>query len=335
VRVWLGNSEQRTDEVFESIRKASPATDLKSVLKFTFCEELEFARFLTRSYWYRAWIIQEITLAQDLVFHCGSESLNEADFVRFCRWVWEAVFSMGGRRNESADAAANETPDYLIFPSWALLTQTRTKFAYSPSDQRSKLEMPHLRIPKGDLQTLEDLLILYRSARCAEPRDKIYSLLSLAADCRDGRWPRVDYSIPTQHLLTQVLRHCRPKRPLDLALSLEFPCDEDVGLDPEVAGELWSQPVHLNSRTNRWSIGHCPHTICFPANVFEQLAQSSAKSVQMWVTVMVVNTGVEYFMRVFEMENGRRDILYVELDTASIVRMCKELYYPPSPGPED
>jgi hypothetical protein len=55
----------------------------------------------------------------------------------------------------------------------------------------------------------------------------------------------------------------------------------------------------------------------------------------MWVTVMVVNTGVEYFMRVFEMENGRRDILYVELDTASIVRMCKEMYDPPIPGPED
>lgn len=63
-------------------------------------------------------------------------------------------------------------------------------------------------------QTLESLIRKYCRSECADRRDRVFALLSLACDCVLGQTFQADYSLPRLELLVKLLRFCRPDEPI-------------------------------------------------------------------------------------------------------------------------
>lgn len=158
----------------------------------------EYHAFARRGWWYRAWVIQELCVAQDPVFQCGKRRIlfNHLD---------------------NAD-------DFLLAYGWFRLQ--RTHYAEHPSDEWRRLESAatasllstnaskvmiafRKKYQKQKDYTLYSLL----RTTCANPdvtriiatdnRDLIFSLLGLASD-KNELEISVDYAIPARDIFIQT-----------------------------------------------------------------------------------------------------------------------------------
>ena len=207
VLVWLGPSDPDIDLAFDAAETAASGGRATNIPHSN-----SLNRLFLRNYWSRAWIIQELSLARQLVFHCGSRALEEDAFAAICASTWKAW-------QRAMHWPSSMKGDYSVFPAWSLLGPRQ-------HTSSSKVEaVPDLR----------NLLDTYHSAECTEPRDRIYALLALAGDCRYGRGLQPDYSIPTVELVLQTLAFCEPQKPIDFALKLNQPCDEDLAIAKAMA----------------------------------------------------------------------------------------------------
>lgn len=124
-------------------------------------------------YWYRVWIVQEISSAMDLdVRWKESISASVPGGVEKCE-TWDAFF-------------------HRVRESTALKNQ-----AITLADQRKGRH--------GDSYLLANLMEACKDSLCEEPRDKIYSFVGIAHDCQDGSLP-VDYGKSLFELYEDVVR---------------------------------------------------------------------------------------------------------------------------------
>ncbi|GAP86975.1 putative heterokaryon incompatibility protein [Rosellinia necatrix] len=132
-------------------------------------------RLYARPYWARAWIVQEVVLAADLRMLCGDRACDWADL-----HLW------GGRLRTPNDPAAADH----AFVNVVALRQA------------------------GTITKLRRLLFRFHETRCADPRDRVYSLLGFAEDTRGGDGGDaahgivVDYACPIEALFVQTLAFC-------------------------------------------------------------------------------------------------------------------------------
>src|SRR6266536_1633585 len=117
-----------------------------------------------REYWRRVWIVQEVILARRIIIHYGE---SEA------RWL--------GLEN-------------LINGYDAIFTPVTVQKAAQQVKESIPAQLHSLRIMhklKGC--TLNKLLETTRDSLCTDPRDKVYALVGLAVECRNGQFV-ADYS---------------------------------------------------------------------------------------------------------------------------------------------
>jgi len=143
-----------------------------------------FNDFIKRDYWHRAWIIQEITLAKDVTIHCGSSSV---DGFRF--------FLMGGYNFAVGNSKNTAISNMFI--------------------HRSNLE-------NGEPENLEQLLYRYKRTNCTDPRDRIFSLLSLAYDCSGNEEKFADYNISKAAIYFALLSIIKPANIVKLTATLHY-----------------------------------------------------------------------------------------------------------------
>ncbi|CAO2652682.1 Nn.00g020930.m01.CDS01 [Neocucurbitaria sp. VM-36] len=143
-----------------------------------------FNSFIKRDYWHRAWIVQELILAKEVSIYCGTKSV---DGFRF--------FLMG-----CFNFAVGKSNDATISNIFT---------------HRSKLE-------SGEPESLEQLLVRYSRTDCANPRDKIYSLLSLASDCSGNIESFVDYSVGVPAIFFAILCLLKPADITKLVATLQY-----------------------------------------------------------------------------------------------------------------
>lgn len=149
--------------------------------------------FLSRPYWKRTWIIQEIILARTIVVHCGAD---HADWDSLVRPNW---------------------PD-LSFDNISLHSSRLTKAVGIDAAKRFRsnvqtLEaLAHLRLSywrdRGSAAPGTNIVFLptaFVSNECFDRRDKIYAMLSLEPDEDFRNSIGVDYSISVEELFTRVL----------------------------------------------------------------------------------------------------------------------------------
>jgi hypothetical protein len=74
---------------------------------------------------------------------------------------------------------------------------------------------------KGKSKTLEELLQKYHRSQCADFRDRVFALLSLASDCAGLERVMVDYTVDRPLLFFALMAHIQPADPCKLSVILQ------------------------------------------------------------------------------------------------------------------
>jgi hypothetical protein len=65
----------------------------------------------------------------------------------------------------------------------------------------TNLSLRRCRLESGRHETLEKILILYKRSECADPRDRVFSLISLASDYTGREDIFADYTLDARSSL--------------------------------------------------------------------------------------------------------------------------------------
>lgn len=142
----------------------------------------------TRPYWTRLWIVQELRLAQEVIFWCGglaiTRSMLHDDYLR----VFLSQKQVLSVVENSASTGAAELEEHA-----------RALFEHGIWTIRLLL-CDHAGDVEKDLQAV---LLDYRRTKCADPRDKIFGGQALV---KPAQRVAVDYSKSLEELVREVLR---------------------------------------------------------------------------------------------------------------------------------
>jgi hypothetical protein len=138
-----------------------------------------------RPFWRRAWIKQELILAKEITFYCGSRYSHDCELF-FCMATLFTIDMVGG------------FDDYM-----------------------SKLYMHRISTSGGKSETLEQLLQRYDSTESEDPRDRVFALLHMASDCRGLESKLVEYNISVPALFFSLIAHFEPLNLLGFATMLQ------------------------------------------------------------------------------------------------------------------
>ena len=201
VLIWLGEHADGSQELFRGwqspegmnrIFKTNSAREGKEIRR----RMLIWTAFLSLPYWYRTWIVQEITLARHIVIHCGGDLVNWGDM-------------MGARlQNEHADTE-NIFRCVVSYPMsgtdeprlFQLATTFDNRVDHVQNIHRLWLDTPTIR-KENILNVLQEL----RGFNCENKLDRIYALLSLEDATHLGYSEiKVDYTLSLPELVVDVL----------------------------------------------------------------------------------------------------------------------------------
>jgi hypothetical protein len=198
VLVWVGEAANGSEMLFRPAANRLHAfwQDLTSARQSSAMLQRQvpiWNAFLSRSYWKRTWIIQEIILARNIVVHCGAD---RADWDSLVRPNW---------------------PD-LSFDNISLHSSKLTKAVGADAAKlfRNNVQtleaLAHSRLSywrdRGSAVPGTNIVFLptaFASNECFDRRDKIYAMLSLEPDEDFRNSIGVDYSISVEELFARVL----------------------------------------------------------------------------------------------------------------------------------
>ncbi|KAI1108568.1 heterokaryon incompatibility protein-domain-containing protein [Nemania sp. NC0429] len=181
VCVWLGESDNkgRSDEAMDFITTIMDfavldryAQDNKQAKKWYGLAELMRDRWFSRR-----WVVQEISLAREATVHCGNKMVQWPDFA-------DAVSLLAS--NQDTIRNLFDHSEWRDGPS--TLGDVQSFGAYILLEATSKL---FLRTAQGQItrpiKKLESLVTSLKTFDATDPRDLIYSLVSIASDTPQGQ----------------------------------------------------------------------------------------------------------------------------------------------------
>lgn len=157
-------------------------------------------KFLSRAWFSRGWVVQEVSLARAITVLCGHRELSWDSLIGFAgihseaRWFQEPDVKLSARGQEQWGSA-----------SWQLQTLLRMRVD-ALREESTHIDDNGL-VVKDDLPTrFRRIIKRGRQFETGDPRDKIYAFLGLASLHRenDQRFLRPDYSKPTQVIYTEA-----------------------------------------------------------------------------------------------------------------------------------
>ena len=209
---WLGEEYENSTEAFESLREIltvgvkpfihkgpAPWTIETLPSDKVVRKILAIIQLFSREYWWRCWIVQEVTFARRLKIHCGPDSM-----------IWEDLNSATKALVAEAnwvDYALNSTS--IAHMSWKLADGGPSwidRSGYSIKDRETPSEENKLHNSDQNEESnveLGKLLIFHQRKRATDPRDKIFSLLSFISERKQKILP-VDYRLNTRSIYIQV-----------------------------------------------------------------------------------------------------------------------------------
>jgi hypothetical protein len=209
---WLGEEYENSREAFESLQVIIKVglkrfvhngpeewTIHTKTSDETVGKTLAIIKLFSREYWWRSWIIQEVTFARRLTFYCGPDSIGWEDLSNATRALCE-----DGNWLDYAFNATNIA--HLMHklgesgPRWI----ERSGYSIKDQDTAGKAGEGHNSSETNESHVeLGKLLIFHRKKRATDPRDKIYSLLSFISKAKQNLLP-VDYGMDAQTVYLQV-----------------------------------------------------------------------------------------------------------------------------------
>ena len=184
VLIWLGEADAESDLAF----------DLMPSIDINFIESREkeasqvwsfFYNATQRPYMSRVWVIQEFVLAEkDPIVLCGHKHALWSTFMSAYKTLALEFFTQIDMVNEAE--AAGQPPTVLAKLRYDLFDELRTT------------------INRDGGADLRQLLIMSRSSRSTEPRDRIYGLLQML-EVEDRMYFSVDYSKPIAIIYAEAM----------------------------------------------------------------------------------------------------------------------------------
>ncbi|KAK6600985.1 hypothetical protein H4I95_07967 [Botrytis cinerea] len=177
----LSRSGRRSDQKLPttglpySLLPSSPSRSLESL-----------CRLFYRPYWKRLWIVQELTLAKEILVQCGECDFEWRDLARCCDNLEQISEHWLTIRDKKVYRLVCKIKDSI---PCRLHRQRKERQTYG--------EQAH---------PLLELLFTYSEAQCEDIRDKVFGLHSLAHDCCKREIP-VDYGISILEICSRVLNH--------------------------------------------------------------------------------------------------------------------------------
>lgn len=191
VIVWLGPSLQQSKLAFRLVRELYghrreddwttqrfKQPDMPKCLK-------ALGSLFSRDYWYRVWIVQELTVAKRIVVKCGNDSI-EGDVLLL---VQELILKKDTRSNVLGMCIPGD-----IYAQSALRNQGLIEVQTWRDDFLIK-----------DLSLFHCVLYHFRR-RSTDPKDKLYGLLGLTSTLGNPGI-EIDYSLTTAQIYTKFARN--------------------------------------------------------------------------------------------------------------------------------
>lgn len=182
VCIWLGESDSggRSDEAMEFIATIMDfaildrnAHDKKQAKKWYALGELMRDRWFSRR-----WVVQEVALSKDATVHCGGKSVRWSDFADAASLIVsnqetiKSLFDFSEWRE-----GRNTLGDVDSFGASILLEATNKLFRRKAGGEI-----------KRPIKTIESLVTSLKTFDTGDPRDLIYSVVSIASDTSRHLW---------------------------------------------------------------------------------------------------------------------------------------------------
>ncbi|GMG52749.1 unnamed protein product [Aspergillus oryzae var. brunneus] len=176
---WLGEQDAHTKDAFWLIRAIGIATVSEDATTNNTASEdsvdvcgrfleapewISLEEFWKRTYFTRAWVIQEIALAKRVIIMCGGHTVDWDHIVQVSRYLtlplWKWVSYMKSSIRKDGREASHSLPLYLNSNRKMVLSEKRSSLLH--------------------------ILIKSRRFNCLDPRDKVYALLGLLGGRTQG-----------------------------------------------------------------------------------------------------------------------------------------------------
>lgn len=178
VRIWLGEPGSETAPAMKLVNDCNGCPDMDVVVRRVVSDEsgaVGLAELLSRPYWNRMWMFQEILLSRLGYVHCGVfsapfDTLSHMDMVTSVPDLW---------------------PDRETSPTW--IFDLRKAF----------FNIAQFTILPIELDKLEHVLTVTRRLQASDPRDKLFALMGT---CEMAPYLTVDYNKSVRDVYVEFTR---------------------------------------------------------------------------------------------------------------------------------
>jgi hypothetical protein len=225
--IYLGERSVDSDAVLKVLRGSPEESDARPGLL-----ALAEREILTRPWFTRVWIFQELVLSRDPWIQLGTSRLRWDDFCNCLERLWGNRASAGNPQVPSIDASILDVEKgQAVTLSMASVSQSahsKSSVQQSSGDSTVPVDVPIRRRdnfkvlqdmqatrkmfrikqlnPKGDTHTLLDILLARRGFGTTDARDMIFGHLGIAADSAKELGVSADYDISAVQLFTKVAK---------------------------------------------------------------------------------------------------------------------------------
>lgn len=233
VVVWLGD-DSGYEEAIGLLHQAEGHNNPDAWFAATVGDEqyksawYNLSKFLTKDYWERIWIIQEVACSTSISVLCGQHRLNwsilvSADSIfgpegQLAKEDLKAWYLYEGSKisvNPYVDGAL-ETVTQVVFGE--SLSHGPMSFSKAPVGPKFLDVTRSSRDDAWKALSLFDLLCVHHGGNATDPRDKVYALVGLADDCQNNEF-KIDYRLSEIEASRSVADFLMNK-----ARSLDFLC---------------------------------------------------------------------------------------------------------------
>ncbi|PQE24358.1 hypothetical protein CJF31_00002611 [Rutstroemia sp. NJR-2017a BVV2] len=186
VCVWIGRGSDDSSSAIQLVRELNRAAQgqVKEMLQDPSREEqiLSLKVLFRRQYWWRIWVIQEVSCAREVMVYCGPEAIPLPEL------------------NNACDILKSEE-DVLTSIFYTSPSIVRTLVAGGPRS----LKISRYHTPDADEPSLFDLLLSHKSKMASEPKDKVFALVGISSS-KESFGP-IDYSMSVRQVYTHAAKH--------------------------------------------------------------------------------------------------------------------------------
>lgn len=177
VLIWLGKEYNASSTAMEFIPKILDLEQSDALISKESNRKqwTALADLMRREWFNRRWVVQELVLAKDRYLYCGDRSLHWSDFERAVSFFTNKLDNILAMFTNSAELRHNAKilADIRALGATALVNITNEFFRWSEGGSLERLN------------TLESLVARLPMFESTDPRDIIYSLLSIAEDTQN------------------------------------------------------------------------------------------------------------------------------------------------------